>query len=382
MAAKSDFSQLNRFPGETGNVFDTILHGFQIIERIPSILYGGILLLLAAIATRIDWPFTVILWGFYSVDWLLIASLPHWNRSYGPAKPTVLILAALRAVFVLLPFPISLVFQIIGTTLVIYAFWIEPHHLTVTHQSLETAKLTVGTSIKVLHLGDLHIERITQRERELQAQIDQLKPDLIVFSGDILNLSYRSDPTAMEQARQVMSQWKAPLGVYLVSGSPAVDLPENLAGLLQGLPLKWLQADKVTLPLDRGTSIDVIGLACSHRPHLDGPLLEDLIPHPPANFSLLIYHTPDLAPIAAHLGVDLMFSGHTHGGQVRIPGFGALVTGSLYGKRFEAGRIAVGSMILYVTRGIGLEGAAAPRVRLFCPPEIILWVIKGSANPL
>jgi predicted MPP superfamily phosphohydrolase len=78
--------------------------------------------------------------------------------------------------------------------------------------------------------------------------------------------------------------------------------------------------------------------------------------------------------------VDLQVSGHTHGGQVRVPGFGALVTGSLYGKRFEAGRIQVGSMILYVTRGLGLEGAAAPRLRLFCRPEMVLWEINGTSK--
>ncbi|MBE0695403.1 MAG: phosphohydrolase, partial [Anaerolineaceae bacterium] len=88
---------------------------------------------------------------------------------------------------------------------------------------------------------------------------------------------------------------------------------------------------------------------------------------------------PDLAPNAANTGaIDLQVSGHTHGGQIRVPGFGAFFAASLYGKRFESGRSQVGNMTLYVTRGIGLEGKAAPRVRFFCPPEIILWEIDGS----
>jgi predicted MPP superfamily phosphohydrolase len=64
---------------------------------------------------------------------------------------------------------------------------------------------------------------------------------------------------------------------------------------------------------------------------------------------------------------------------VRLPFFGALFSGSLYGKEFEAGRYQVGGSTLYVTRGIGMEGAGAPRVRFFCPPEIILWEIEGSS---
>jgi predicted MPP superfamily phosphohydrolase len=93
-----------------------------------------------------------------------------------------------------------------------------------------------------------------------------------------------------------------------------------------------------------------------------------------------LYHTPDLAPVAAAQGVDLQLSGHTHGGQVRLPFFGALFTSSLYGKKFEAGRYQVGALTLYVSRGIGLEGKGAPRARFLCPPEMILWEI-GALDP-
>ena len=320
-----------------------------------------------------------MLFGFFLLDWLLIALLPRMGKSYGPAKPPVLTLAILRMIFGFLPLPLGWLFQGTGTLLVIVSFWIEPHRLKVTHQTLETDKLPENVHLRILHLGDLHIERITKREKELQRQIDILRPDLILFSGDILNLSYRNDPTAMEQARQVIRQWKAPLGVYLVSGSPAVDLAENLPRQLNGLPVRWLQKDKVSIPLETG-AVDLVGITCTHRPFIDGPHLLELVPHPPENFTILLYHTPDLAPIAARAGIDLQLSGHTHGGQVRIPGFGALVTGSLYGKRFEAGRILVDRLTLYVTRGIGMEGAGAPRLRLFCPPEIILWDIKGTSK--
>jgi predicted MPP superfamily phosphohydrolase len=381
MITEKDFSHLTRFPGETGNILDVVLHKFQVVESIPAILFGGLLLLMATLASHLVWARFLVLWGFFLLDWLLVSLLPHFQRSYGPAKPPVLILALMRGIIAfVLPFPLSLVFQGIGTLLVVYAFWIEPHRLGVTTQKITTPKIPTGARLRILHLGDLHVERITHRERLLQEKIDILQPDLIVFSGDILNLSFRTDPTAIEHARQIIGKWKAPLGVYLVSGSPAVDLPEMLPVILKDLPIHWLKADRETITFQQG-KLDLVGLTCTHRPNIDGENLKSLIPRTPDNFTLLVYHSPDLAPVAAKLGVDLQVSGHTHGGQVRIPGFGALVTGSLYGKLFEMGRIAVGSMVLYVTRGIGLEGAAAPRVRLFCPPEIILWEIEGSGNP-
>jgi predicted MPP superfamily phosphohydrolase len=176
-----------------------------------------------------------------------------------------------------------------------------------------------------------------------------------------------------------MSQWTAPNGVYLVNGSPAVDLIENFPNLIEGLPLHWLRDERLTLTI-RGQPIDLIGITNSHKPFIDGAKLAALSNAPTEHFTILLYHTPDLAPISAQQGIDLQLSGHTHGGQVRLPFIGALFTGSLYGKRFEAGRIQVGEMTVYITRGIGLEGAAAPRVRFLCPPEVILWELTGRSD--
>jgi predicted MPP superfamily phosphohydrolase len=100
--------------------------------------------------------------------------------------------------------------------------------------------------------------------------------------------------------------------------------------------------------------------------------------HANGDFNLLLHHSPDLAAYASNAGIDLQLSGHTHGGQIRLPLYGAIVTGSLYNKKFESGRYQVHDMTLYVTHGIGMEGCAAPRVRFLCPPEIILWEISGE----
>jgi predicted MPP superfamily phosphohydrolase len=204
-----------------------------------------------------------------------------------------------------------------------------------------------------------------------------LQPDVILFSGDFLNLSNIHDPVAWEACRSVLKELAAPLGVYAVSGSPAVDQDEVVPRVLEGMPIRWLRDEKVSLEKD-GQVMDVIGLTCSHKPFEDEARLKTVAPAPPARFTILLYHSPDLAPEAAEAGADLQLSGHTHGGQVRLPGYGALYAGSLYGKRFECGRYGVGALTLYVTRGIGMEGKGAPRVRFLCSPEIILWQISGE----
>jgi predicted MPP superfamily phosphohydrolase len=92
---------------------------------------------------------------------------------------------------------------------------------------------------------------------------------------------------------------------------------------------------------------------------------------PPEAFTLFLYHTPDLILEAAGTGrVDLYCAGHTHGGQVALPVYGALVTLSKFGKKYESGLHREGQTSLYVTRGVGMEGGSAPRVRFFARPEI------------
>jgi hypothetical protein len=387
MQNKPDFTQVKYFPGTHGNRFDVILRVMDTIESLPALLFAAILFLIALLPTLGRWEMAILLWAFVLGDWVLLAALPRFGKSYGPAKPPLLVLALLRAALGWFPLLILLLLQIAGTLLVIYAFWIEPHRLTVTRQSLRSAKLKPGQPVRILHLGDLHLERITGRERRLNDLIRSLNADLILFSGDFLNLSYIHDPEAQRQVREIVKDWAAPLGVYAVSGSPAVDQETVVPSpLLDGLPVCWLGDQKITIA-HNGQTFDVAGLTCSHKPFVDGPKLRQVLNRTdPAGlkdlpglerFTLLLYHTPDLILEAAEAGVDLQLSGHTHGGQVRLPFFGALITASLYGKRFEVGRKQVEGTTLYVTRGIGMEGKGAPRARFLCPPEIILWEISG-----
>lgn len=374
---KRNFSHLTRFPGTHGNDFDVILHWADRLEKVPAWLFALLLLALAALGALGDLTWTGALWLFLLGDWALLAALPRAGKSFGPAKPPALVLALARLPFALLPQPLAVLAQLLGTALVVYGFWVEPHRLTVTRQSLRSPRLNPNAPpLRLLHLGDLHLERVTQRERDLNRLITELQPDVIAFSGDFLNLSNIHDPVAWAHCRSILKEWRAPLGVYAVTGSPAVDQDDVAPQVLEGMPLRWLRDEKVTLS-HSGQTVDIVGLACTHKPFVDRPTLDRVLEGRPPHFTVLLYHSPDLAPEAAEAGVDLQLSGHTHGGQVRLPFFGAFYAGSLYGKQLECGRYDVNGLTLYVSRGLGMEGKGAPRVRFLCPPEIILWELSG-----
>ncbi|MGA9520814.1 MAG: metallophosphoesterase [Myxococcaceae bacterium] len=103
-----------------------------------------------------------------------------------------------------------------------------------------------------------------------------------------------------------------------------------------------------------------------------------LLNAPEGAFKLLAYHTPDLIE-DLKVRPDLYLAGHTHGGQVRLPRYGALVTMSRFDKKYEMGRYEIDGTVLYVNRGIGTDGGHLPRIRFMARPEIAVIDLVGRA---
>jgi len=156
-------------------------------------------------------------------------------------------------------------------------------------------------------------------------------------------------------------------------GSPPVDLPAVAPRHFAYLPIQLMRHNVVEVKAGFGRGLTLLGMDCTHDVAYDGHQFETLAGQLPQNGPVVfLYHSPELMPVVRHYEVDLYLCGHTHGGQVRVPGYGAVITSAVTGKQYEAGRYDEKGTTLYVSRGIGLEGLSAPRMRLFCPPEITL----------
>jgi Icc-related predicted phosphoesterase len=157
----------------------------------------------------------------------------------------------------------------------------------VTRLQVVSPKLAGNLPLRVLHLSDLHIERITARERKLLELVDEMRPDLIVFTGDLLNLSYVHDARAQADCREILSRLHAPLGVFAVSGSPSVDPPQVATELLDGLDICRLhnEAQRVRMSSGDAPALTLVGVTCTFDVHTDGQAFEQAmasIPIPPA----------------------------------------------------------------------------------------------------
>jgi len=326
------------------------------------------------------------------LDGLILWSLPRRGLSFGSwqAQGIVLAISRLAACIALsLAAAITsdlwsllglIVIQFIGLAALVWGAMIEPFNIQLTTLTITSDRILPGAKpVRVIHISDLHVERLTKREEKLLELIEETDADLILLTGDYLNLSFIRDRKAQAEVKKLLSKLRAPHGVYAVLGSPPVDERDVVPGLFEDLPIKLLVDQRQTVPIGEDRRLSLIGMDCTHNLPLDSHRLEILTNDMPNDVpSILMYHAPDLFPEAVDLGIDLYLCGHTHGGQVRLPWIGALLTSSQLGRKYQMGLYQEGRTSMYVSRGVGMEGLSAPRVRFLSPPEITLVTITGK----
>ena len=253
---------------------------------------------------------------------------------------------------------------LLGAALYAYGRWVEPRRVAVTAVRLPLVALPPWSRpIRVVHLSDLHSPTNAWLQRRLPAIVAGLRPDLVVFSGDALH-----SREGLAPFRETLRAVARAAPTFAVRGNADDAFPDldPFAGTgareLRG-PADSVRVGAVTLRLvgasRRGDWARVHGAL---RAVAAGEL------------AVYVAHTPDVADDVAAWGADLVLAGHTHGGQVALPGYGAVWTASRFGKRFEAGRYRVGAAWLYVNRGVGME-RRLPKVRLGARPEVALLVL-------
>jgi predicted MPP superfamily phosphohydrolase len=360
----------------------TLLVRSNQLQTLPTGFVVAIIALNAALVALIWWGRPsgwLVVAAFLAAvlgSWALLIGLRRTGRSFGPDKPSAMALAIAGMMLVnilgalSLPWWLPVLALAAVVAVVYYSTWIEPFHLGVTYQKYSTPKWKASAPpLRLLQIGDIHVERVTPRERRLNELVRELKPDIIVFTGDFVNLSNTNDPVAEQE----------PLGVFCVSGTPLVEPLSRVNAFVAGLDnLKLLPNQWVTVKTPGG-DLNILGLVVTHDMVKDRAMLKKMMLSAPSNgMHLLLMHPPDIAPEANEAGIDLYLCGHTHGGQIRLPLVGALFSSSHLGNQFIMGRYELGRTTLYTARGVGLEGLGAPRARFLCPPEIVLWEITGT----
>lgn len=247
-----------------------------------------------------------------------------------------------------------------------YAWLIEPYWIEITKKKIDTPKLKEGTKVRIVHLSDIHSKGWGKNERRIPLIVNSFNPDIICLTGDYMN-----DINALNAVRRMVGELEAKYGIFAVRGNWDAELFPDVE-IFKDLPVRMLNGESTKLKIEGG-EIYIVGLDVYSESSLEG-----LLPSKKEkDFVILLHHYPDLIEDIKEEGIDLYLSGHTHGGQVALPFYGAILTFSKYGKKYEKGLHEVGKTILYVNRGIGTETLP---LRFFSRPEIAVFDIEGKGE--
>jgi len=257
---------------------------------------------------------------------------------------------------------------------VVDAHWIEPNLLFVTRKNVACAKLPPGLDgLRIGLLSDFHYR--PGRDGELLdkavARMRAEKPDIIALTGDYMS----QDPRVVAPMLERLQGLHATHGIFAILGNH-----DGWSGSRDTLRRQFEKAG-ISFLINRNSQLSIRGekfaVAGTDFVWLGKPdpvaTLKGIAPDTPV---LALVHEPDyFDTMAAQRDITLQVSGHTHGGQCRVPIIGYAPRSVPHGKKYVEGHHVRGNSNLFVTTGVGTTG---PRVRFSCPPELAMLTLKAA----
>jgi predicted MPP superfamily phosphohydrolase len=249
----------------------------------------------------------------------------------------------------------------------------DVYDIEVTHHEIAIADLPASfDGYRIAFLTDTHVASFMRRGfyREVVAQVARFEADLVLLGGDFVTWE-RHIPL---MAELLLTDLTARDGVYAVLGNH--DYWANADGVVAAMTARGVRfVVNRAITIRRGDdAIALAGIDEAYRgePDVVGTfaLVDPKMP------CIAISHHPDIIDSLRDRRIDLLLCGHTHGGQIRFPFFGAVVVPSKHEGRYAAGFHRAESVLMYVSRGIG----AVPPLRILCRPEVATFVLRASPN--
>lgn len=272
--------------------------------------------------------------------------------------------------FIVNSFRLVLIMVTLVAILLAYACYVEPNWLWTTKKSIEIAGISAGQSIRIVHLSDLHAKTL-RRADLLTGKVHSQKPDIIVLTGDVIDGRFDD----LTYINQLLTPLEATYGKYFVYGNNDHNRRIDAEAFSESLE----KAGFVILPnsnlkLDiKGQTLWLIGV---DDPHTGRDNLAKAMQGVGEGPKVLLAHSPEIIDDAVREGIDLVLVGHTHGGQVRLPGAGNIIVNVRPGyEEYLRGLYKVGRTQMYVNRGIGTTRLP---MRLFVPPEIAVFDLQQA----
>jgi uncharacterized protein len=249
------------------------------------------------------------------------------------------------------------------------AFLVEPHWLEITRLRITNPK--IHHPMRIVVVADLQTRRLDFYERDVLQKALAEQPDVVLLAGDYLQTPRKEYAERQIELRDFLREihFAAPRGVFAVQGNVEW---HDWKKMFEGLDITAVSSN-ASFELGE-VQLTCLGLGNSYstRQEIENPN--------PDRFHIVLGHVPNFA--LGKVEAELLVAGHTHGGQVRLPWIGPIITHASIPHRWAAGLTDLpGSGQLLVSRGIGLERGYAPAMRFLCRPElIVIELAPGEAK--
>ncbi len=258
----------------------------------------------------------------------------------------------------------------------LWARYISTSGLIVKEYKVESANLPASFhGLKIVHFSDLHyLTTIKEKElKSLVAQINELNPDIVVFTGDLIDEDHNPSEEELTLLQDYLSQIKATLFKYAISGNHDY-VASDINALYQNTGFKYLENVREDIYYEGATPISLYGFPSSLEGEPDYSILDE----ENNNFKIILIHEPDSISNISAATPNLVLAGHSHGGQVRFPIVGALYT-PVGSKKYYEEHYSINNTELYISSGLG---TSALRIRFFNKPSINLYRLYSTqSNP-
>jgi uncharacterized protein len=258
----------------------------------------------------------------------------------------------------------------------------EPQETVVSQVRVTLNRLPSGfDGVRIAQLSDIHFNPFMTSDHldRVVELTNAQKPDLVILTGDFVTAEHRKRErtTRAEHAwpcADVLRRIVSPLGCFAVLGNQDYDTNADVVAeaLSSGSRIQVLRNRAIALERD-GTRLWLAGIdnvtAVRAKPEVA------LRGVPKEECTVVAVHEPDFADEIRKFAVDFQISGHSHGGQVRCPGVGALYL-PIGARKYPMGHYQIGELQLYTNRGIGVVGLP---MRFLCPPEITVFTLRKQA---
>jgi predicted MPP superfamily phosphohydrolase len=227
---------------------------------------------------------------------------------------------------------------------------------------------------RFVHLSDLHLRGYWSKGYdELVERVGAAAADLLLITGDFIDDKHDHRP-GLSQLRRLLPRLRSRLGTYGILGNHDVDV---IQPYLREAGVNLINGGRAVLESGGGAMLELIGFPGLARTDLDAEFVAGQPAKTPGTVRIVLSHYPDQFPRARPLEPDFYLAGHTHGGQICLPGGRPILTHDRMARRYCKGVHRIGATWYVVSRGVGFAGIP---VRLFCPSEVVeVTMVAGPA---